>query len=128
MRCTVKPAPFSVFSRNASAPPSAGVTDGQRSKSRAMATGSADTAMAPLVPQQFVDTSLGTGTFVDTLDDNSAVQAGPPALSRQHTRHNHGIGRHFALCDLSALAVNDSGRSAEIDTHRQNCTDAHNHA
>src|SRR5512137_232319 len=104
MRCTVKPASFSVFSRNASAPPSAGVTDGQRSKSRAMATGSADTAMAPLVPQQFVDTGLGTGAFVDALDDNSAIQAGAAALSGQRTRHNHGIGGHFALRDLPAFA------------------------
>ena len=41
MRCTVKPAPFSTRFENASAPPSAGVTDGQRIRSRAMATGSA---------------------------------------------------------------------------------------
>src|SRR5262249_54837585 len=73
IRCTAKPAAFSVFSRNASAPPSAGVTDGQRSKSRAMATGSADTAMAPLVSQQFIDASFGTRTFIDALDDHSAV-------------------------------------------------------
>ena len=41
-RCTVKPAPLSIVSRKLSAPPSAGVTDGQRSRSRAMATGSAE--------------------------------------------------------------------------------------
>ena len=37
-RCTVKPAPVSSVSRTPSAPPSAGVTDGQRSRSWAMAT------------------------------------------------------------------------------------------
>src|SRR5512143_1548293 len=119
MRCTVKPAPFSVFSRNVSAPLSAGVTDGQRSKSRAMATGSADTGMAPLGPQQFVDAGFGTGAFIDTLDNNSTIQAGAAALSGQRAGHNHGIGRYFALRDLSALAVNDAGRSAKINAHRQ---------
>src|SRR5947208_1652659 len=118
-RCTVKPAAFSVFSRNLSAPPSAGLTDRQRSKSRAIATGSADTAMAPLVPEEFVDAGLGTGAFVDAFDDNSAIETRSAAFPRQCTGHNHRIGGHFALLDLACLPVNDTGRCNEINAHRQ---------
>src|SRR5882757_884146 len=39
-RCTSKPAAFRMFSRTPSAPASAGVTDGQRTRSRAMETAS----------------------------------------------------------------------------------------
>src|SRR5260370_3823365 len=39
-RCTSKPAAFRMFSRTPSAPASAGVTDGQRTRSRVMETAS----------------------------------------------------------------------------------------
>src|SRR5215472_14842373 len=46
MRSTAKPAPPRTFSKSASAPPSAGVTERQRSRSRAIETGSAPWRMS----------------------------------------------------------------------------------
>ena len=48
-----------------------------------MATGSADTAFSPLVPEEFVDAGLGTRSFVYALYDDSAVEAGPAAFPGQ---------------------------------------------
>src|SRR5665213_2449949 len=117
MRCTVKPAAFSVASRNLSAPPSAGVTERQRSRSRAMATGSADIGCRPSIPQQLVNAGFGTRALVHALDDDRAIKSGPAALAGKTAGHNHRIGRHFALRDLSGGAVDDAGGSAEIDAH-----------
>src|ERR1035438_636691 len=98
MRCTVKPAAFRVPSRNLSAPPSAGVTERQRSRSRAMATGSADmTGVRLSIPQQLVDAGLGARALVDALDDDGAREAGAAVLARQRARHDHRVSRHFAL-------------------------------
>src|ERR1700690_682147 len=106
MRCTVKPAAFRVPSSNLSAPPSAGVTERQRSRSRAMATGSADmTGVRLSIPQQLVDAGLGTGALVHALADDRALAPGPAVFAGHGAGHHHGIGRHFALRDLSALAI-----------------------
>ena len=43
-------------------------------------------------------------------------------------RHHHRIGRHFALMDGAGLAVDDAGRRAEIDAHREHRAFAHDHA
>src|SRR5450759_2205271 len=118
MRCTVKPAVFRVPSRNLSAPPSAGVTERQRSRSRAMATGSADMTDVRLsIPQQLVDAGLGAGALVHALDDDRAIEPGAAALARQRAGHHHRISRHLALRHLAALAIDDLGRDAEIDAH-----------
>src|SRR5215471_3097585 len=113
MRCTVKPAALSVFSMKASAPPSAGVTEGQRSRSRAMIAGSADIDGVRLsVPQQFIDAGLGARAFVDALDDDGAIKPRAAAFAGQRARHDDRIGRHLALRDGASLAVDDAGRSA----------------
>src|SRR5687767_15986389 len=124
-RCTSKPAPLSTFSITASAPPSAGVTDGQRMRSRARAIGSAmssffahDLVRKPvptfrdhaLVAQQLVDAGLGARLFVHALHDHGAVEArtGLPILHRfagQRAWHHHGIGGHFTHEDLAGLAI-----------------------
>ena len=84
--------------QHASAPASAGVTDGQRI--RAWARARASSYAAHSVPQQFVDGGLGAGLLVHPLDDHGAVQDGPARrsqrLARQRARHHHRIGRHLA--------------------------------
>src|SRR5664279_3138616 len=108
MRCTLKPAAFNVPSRNLSAPPSAGVTDGQRSRSRARASGSADMISVRLsIPQQFVDAGLRPRALVHALDDDRAVKPGAAILVRQRARHNDRISRHLALQHLAARAIDD---------------------
>src|SRR5205814_4762893 len=47
-RCTSKPAPLRIFSSTPSAPASAGVTEGQRSRSRAMERAEGVSRMSPL--------------------------------------------------------------------------------
>src|SRR5258708_5786575 len=114
--------------RNEIAPPSAGVAEGQRSRSRAMATGSADTVIAPLVPQQFVDAGLGSRAFVHALDDDGAIEPGAAALAGQRPGYHNGIRWDFALRDRAGLAVDDARGSAEIDAHRQHRARADDHA
>src|ERR1019366_8820105 len=114
MRCTVKPAAFRMPSRNLSAPPTAGVTERQRSRSRAMASGSADMTRVRLsIPQQLVDAGLRPRALADALDAHRTVEPGAAALAGHGAGHHHGIGRHFALQNLAACAIDDLGRGAE---------------
>src|SRR5690348_6767510 len=117
-RWTVKPAACSVRSRNASAPPSAGVTDGQRTRSRVRATGSARPGMTAwwvcmLIPQQLVDAGLCARLLVDALDDHRAVERRPAVLAGQRAGHHDRVSRHFALQHLAAVAVDNHGRGAD---------------
>src|ERR1700688_625920 len=117
MRCTVKPAAFKVPSRNLSAPPSSGVTERQRNRSRAMASGSAVICSPPSIPQQLVDAGLGTRALVHALDDDGAVETRSAAPARQRAGHHDGIGRHLALRHISGFAIDDPGRDTEINAH-----------
>jgi membrane dipeptidase len=88
---------------------------------------------AESVAQQFVDAGLGTGLGVDRLDDHGAVEARPrgaigQGLAGHRAGHDHRIGRHFAHVDLARGAVDDLGRRAEVDAHRQHRAFAHAHA
>src|SRR3954454_20214499 len=112
-RSARKPAPRSTFSKWASAPPSAGVTDGQRMSACARATGSAD-ALTALIPQKLVDGGLGARPFVDPLHDDGAVEARPRLavryrLARHRARDHDRVGRHLALQNLTAGAIDDFG-------------------
>src|SRR3954464_838179 len=89
MRCTVKPAPLSVVSRKLSAPPSTGVTDGQRSKSRAMATGSAGLVMQRLL--------LGLGPLPSILPSGRQAH-------RRNGRRGNRIGTILIDADGAAQA------------------------
>src|SRR6185312_13715933 len=104
-RCTSKPASFSRRSRTPSAPASAGVTDGQRTRSRVMETASF-IARLVLIPQQFVDAGLGAGALVDALHDHGAGgrRAGLAVRQRlagQGAGNDHRIFRHLADEDLA---------------------------
>src|ERR1041385_1334173 len=85
------------------------------------------------VSQQFVDAGLGAGLLVDALDDDGAIEvrAGLAVghwLAGERAGHHHRIGRHLALEHLPGGAVDDLGRGAEIDAHRQHRALAHDHA
>src|SRR5262249_20213866 len=132
-RWTVKPARPSTSARYASAPPSAGVTDGQRMRARAIATGSAAPLIAGSIPQQLVDAGLGARLLVDALDDDRAVEAGAgrairQRLARHGAGHDHRIGRHLANKHLAGLAVDDLGRCADEHAHGEHRAGAHDHA
>src|SRR4051794_207224 len=95
MRCTSNLAVLSSVSSTPSAPASAGVTDGQRTRSRAMERASVAISDRPSIPQQFVDAGLGAGAFVDAFDDDRAGGgrtglAVLQRLARQRARHHHG--------------------------------------
>src|SRR6185437_6397212 len=133
MRCTVKPAAFKVLSRNLSAPPSAGVTERQRSRSRAMAMGSAVMCAPPLIPQQLVDAGLGARALVDALDDDRAIKtrtevAAGHRIARHRSRDNHRVGRYFAVMNLAGRTIDDLGRHPEIDAHAEHRAFAHDDA
>src|SRR6478672_8311779 len=115
-RCTSKPAPLRIFSSTPSAPASAGVTEGQRTRSRAMVRASVIRVAQPvefsskLVPQQFVDAGLGAGALVDALDDDGAGGRGTglavlEGARGQCPRHHHGIFRNFADKRLPGVAI-----------------------
>src|SRR5690349_4022296 len=130
IRCTVKPASLSTRSRNASAPPSAGVTDRQRTSSRVRATGS---ALMRSVTQQFVDARLRARLLVDALDDDGAVEARADIAARHRIAwHRAGdddrIGRHLAVENLAGGAVDDLGRHANVDAHAEHGALAHDYA
>src|SRR5215469_959019 len=96
-RWVAKPACFNSPSSTPSAPASAGVTDGQRIRSRAMASASVTRS----VPQQLVDRGLGAGALVDPLHDHGAGGRGADLavlhrLARQRARDDHGIFRYLA--------------------------------
>src|SRR5215510_7159038 len=90
-RWQVKPRPSSALWSTSRAPASAGVTLGQRIRSRVSSTGSISIVTglsARSIPQQLVDRGLGPGLLVDPLDDDGAIEAGPriaigQRLSRQ---------------------------------------------
>src|SRR5262249_16453316 len=109
-------------------------TDGQRMRSRAIATGSADVLIRSLsIPQQLVDAGLDAGLLVDALDDDSAIEprarrAVPHGLARHRARYHHRIGRHLALEDLAGLAVDDLRRGANEHAHGQHRAGAHHDA
>src|SRR5260370_20243031 len=87
-RCTSKPAPFRIFSSTPSAPASAGVTEGQRRRSRAMVRASV-IACQVLIPQQFVDAGLGASALVDALDTDGAGGGGAGLAVRQGPGRQH---------------------------------------
>src|SRR5216683_7833201 len=96
-RCTSKPAPLRMFSSTPSAPASAGVTEGQRRRSRAMERASV-IACQVSIPQQFVDAGLGAGALIDALDDHGAGGGGAglavlQGSGRQHSRYHHRVFR-----------------------------------
>ena len=58
------------------------------------------------------------------LDDHGAIEARPglavgQRLAGQAARHHHRIGRHPADMDLAGGAVDDLGRGADEDAHRE---------
>src|SRR5215210_7608646 len=110
-RCTSKPAAVRIFSRTPSAPASAGVTDGQRRRSRAMVRASV-IACQVLVPQQLIDTGLGSGALINPLDDHGAGGGGAGLTilqrpGRQRPRHHYRVFRNFPDEGLSSVAIDD---------------------
>src|SRR5262245_39183728 len=101
------------------APPSAGVTLGQRISARVSSTGSTGGWLAATsIPQQFVDGNLRSCLLVDALDDDGAVQARSGRSIRQRLARGHragdddGVGRHAAIVHFTGGAVDDLRGSA----------------
>src|SRR4051812_27962169 len=86
--------------------------------------GTANGSVAP----QFVDARLGPGLRVDPLDDHCTVEAGFAVPAADAAGHDHRIRRHLAPEDLAGRPVDDLGRRAEIDAHRQYGALADTHA
>ena len=73
-----------------------------------------------LAPEQLVDRGLGAGALVDLFDDYRAIKAravGTPA--GQRPRHHHRVRRHPAVVHLATVAIDDLGRGADVDAHRE---------
>src|ERR1700728_2816871 len=88
---------------------------------------------AGLIPQQFVDAGLGAGFLVDTLDDNRAIKiwrrrAAVGRLAGHSARDHHRISRHLTLQRRAGVAVDDLGRGAKKDAHRQYRAFTHDYA
>src|SRR5262245_5046990 len=86
-----------------------------------------------LVAQELVDRGLGPRALVNALDDDGAVEARPGGavlrrLARQGAGYHHRIGRHLALHDRPAVAIDDPRRGAEIDPHGEDRALAHHDA
>src|SRR6266403_844560 len=133
-RWQVKPSLSRVPARISMAPSSRGVTLGRRMSSPASATGSIGWLFEiiaacpwekqPSVAQQLVDGGLGAGALVDPLDDDGAIKARRRTAvgvgaARQSSRHHYRVGGNAAAEDLAGGTVDDAGRGADEDAHRQ---------
>src|SRR5258708_2338451 len=83
---------------------------------------------AALVAQQFIDRSLGARAFIDSLDDDGAIERRLARPAAKRARDNHRIGRNAALEYFAAVAVDDLGRLADEYTHRDDRAFADDHA
>src|SRR5260370_14937267 len=105
-RCTSKPAPLRTASIRASAPASAGVTDGQRSKSRARAMGSMAALQRRATPEVLERLRA-------ELDRQKIVLVSHPAWDQERIdqdpedrdRHPHDRDRQDQLRDRNAGAL-----------------------
>src|SRR3954454_24499673 len=74
---------------------------------------------AYLVSQELIDAGFGASPLVDSLDDDRAGEAGAAILARHAAGDHDRIFGNPSVMDLASRAVDDLGRGAEEDPHRQ---------
>src|SRR5690242_11819122 len=108
----------------ASAPPSSGVTEGQRRSDWAKESGECSIGS---VPQQLVDPRLRARLRINALHDDGAVEgrargAVRERLAGERAGDDDRIRGHAADEDLAGVAVDDLGRGRNEDAHGEHRT------